>query len=100
MFAFNSWAFGRNPEMHVQDNKHRGRTTTDHQARFFVRLDGKTLTFGFRVARPEDPDAVSADWNAFCEWVAEAENEKLVQTIAAEENLIVASPAFPAAGDP
>lgn len=95
---FNSWAYGHKPEMHVQDSEHRGEAAGDHQARFFVRLDSGTLTYGFRVARPDAPDKEQADWNAFCRWLAEPENEKMVHTLAQEYNLAVTSPAYPLAG--
>jgi len=86
-FKFNSWAFGYKPEMHVQDIKHRSRTETDSQAKFFIRIDSKALYFGFRVACPDDLNGMSTDWEAFIEWLTQQENEQKLNELAIKDNL-------------
>lgn len=83
----NSWAFGHNPEMHVQDVKHHGRAQPDYQARFFVRVDSQALHYGFRVSRPASADTGMTDWDACRDWLEQPENEHMVHTIAVEDNL-------------
>jgi len=97
-FKFNSWAFGNKPEMHVQDTKHHGSGAADDQAKFFVRVDQKTLHYGFRVARPDTKEGASSDWNGFYEWLAQPENEQVLRTIAVEANLTVCNLASPSSG--
>jgi hypothetical protein len=87
----NSWAFGHKPEMHIQDAKHRSSAAPDDQARFFIRVDQRALYYGFRVARPAGSDDASSDWGAFCEWLAEPENEQTIHKIASEYQLAVSN---------
>ena len=93
----NSWAFGHKPEMHIQDAKHRSNAEPDYQARFFVRVDQKALYYGFRVARPAGAEDTSGDWDAFCEWLTEPENEQTVHKLASENKLTVSNAAKPVA---
>jgi hypothetical protein len=98
-FKFNSWAFGHKPEIHVQDIKHHGGpTATDYQAKFFVRVDPKALYYGFRVTRPDNTDAASADWDALREWLTQQENEQMLHTIAVNDNLTVCNLTNPSSG--
>lgn len=97
-FKFNTWAFGHKPEMHVQDPKHRGKTATDDQARFFVRLDPQTICYGFRVARPAQNDDASTDWEDFTQWLTQPDNENTLRSLAAKEKLTVRNLATPDAG--
>lgn len=89
LFNFSSWAFGRQPEMHVMDIQHRQQGVDDFQAKFFVRLDEKLLYYGFRVARPGLTEGASPDWDAFMTWLTQAENEKMLHTIALNNHLRV-----------
>lgn len=86
-FAFNSWAFGHKPEMHLQDIKHRSRKEPDYQAKFFVRVDKNSLYYGFRVARPENSSGASSDWDAFMGWLSQQDNEEDLREIAAKNQL-------------
>ena len=86
-FNFNSWAFGHKPEMHVQDVKHHGHAAADAQAVFFVRVDQETLHYGFQVVRPDNNDGAGTDWEAFSKWLALPENDQLLRSIAAGDNL-------------
>jgi hypothetical protein len=89
-YKFSSWAFGHKPEMHIQDTKHHDSETADYQAKFFVRVDQKALSFGFQAARPGSADGTSDDWDAIGEWLSQPENEELLHTLAVEDKLIVA----------
>jgi hypothetical protein len=86
-FKFNSWAFGYKPEMHFQDIKHRKRAGTDWHARFFIRVDSKDLYYGFRVSRPDELGDGSSDWENFMEWLAQQENEQVLDELAIKDNL-------------
>jgi hypothetical protein len=98
-FTFNSWAFGNEPEMHVQDIEHHGHAETDdYQARFFVRVDQQALYYGFRVARPDNKGGTSTDWNAFSGWLTQQENEQMLHAIAVKDNLTVCNRTRPSAG--
>ena len=97
-FKLNSWAFGNKPEMHVQDTKHHGKGEADHQAKFFVRVDQQTLYYGFRVARTDNKDDASTDWNGVYEWLSQPDNEQILRTIAVEDKLTVCNLASPASG--
>ncbi len=97
-FKFNSWAFGAKPEMHVQDIKHHGRAATDYQARFFVRVDPQALYYGFQVARPDNKEGGSTDWNAFTAWLSQEENEQILRTIAVKDNLTLCNLRSPSSG--
>lgn len=86
-FKFNSWAFGRKPEMHIQDIQHRGRTEIDHQARFFVRVASRALQFGFHVACPDKTADIQTDWEAMIKWLTHEENEQIVNALGIKDNL-------------
>ncbi len=89
-FQFKSWAFSHKPEMHVQDIKHHGHAAgPEYQARFFVRVDQKSLHYGFRVARSDNEEEASTDWKAFYSWLTQQENDQMLHSIAAEDNLTV-----------
>jgi hypothetical protein len=95
---FNSWAFGNNPEMHVQDVQHHGRGDAENQAKFFVRVDPQTLYYGFRLARPVDKTQAPTEWDGFFKWLVQPESEPALRTIAIETQLTVCNLANPAAG--
>lgn len=92
----NSWAFGRKPEMHVQDVKHRGSEANDDQARFFVRLDPATLYFGFRVSRPQSDADSQKDWDAVTKWLADEKNEETLHELAVKAKLTACDQRSPA----
>jgi len=97
-FKFNSWAFGNKSEMHVQDIQHHGHAATDHQARFFVRVDEHAVYYGFQVTRPDNKEGVSTDWNAFSGWLTRQGNEQMLRTIAVKDNLTVCNLTSPSSG--
>jgi hypothetical protein len=96
--TFNSWAYQNKPEMHVQDIQHRRRSTPDSLAKYFVRVDPKALQFGLRVPRPATDGGDSTDWQAFCRWVDQPENEQLIRSIVAGEHLTLSNRAHPQSG--
>ncbi len=98
LFTFNSWAFGHKSEMHLQDIEHHSRTTNDYPARFFVRVDQQALHYGFRVARPDNKEGALTDWDAFCKWLNQPENEQILRTIAVKDNLSACNRISPSAG--
>ena len=96
-FKFNSWAFGRQPEMHVQDIRHHDGSATAGQARFFVRLDDQCLYYGLWVARSDDAGGKPTGWSALREWLTRPENEQAVHALAVKHHLMVCHRAHPAA---
>jgi hypothetical protein len=96
-FQFNSWAFGSQPEMHVQDSHHRDQTAAEGQAKFFVRIDQQAVTYGFRVVRPDHHGGASTDWHRFREWLTRKENEQVMHTIAVNNHLTACNRAHPSA---
>jgi len=97
-FKFNSWAFGREPEMHVQDIRHHASATPADEARFFVRIDDQHLYYGFCVTRPENRDGNPTCWSALREWLTKMENEQAVHTLAINHHLTACHRAQPTAG--
>lgn len=97
-FKFNSWAFGRKPEMYVQDIKHHGRAVPEEQAKFVVRLDPQNLYYGFQVARPETSGEASTDWRAFSEWLGREEIEQMLHGMALENKMSMRNLAHPSSG--
>ena len=95
-FKFNSWAFDRKPEMHVQDIRHRGQAVSVDQAKFVVRVDPQHLYYGFQVARPDTTNGeASTDWDAFNEWSRRQENEQMFRKLAMENNMGICNLANP-----
>ena len=88
-FKFNSWAFGQKPEIHWLDTEQRSRDGAEYQARFFVRVDRLSLTFGFGVARPDAANGAIRDWESFTGWVAQQENEDMIHHLAIDNDLAV-----------
>jgi hypothetical protein len=88
-FKLNSWAFGKEPEMHVQDVKHHGQANAEYLAKFFVRVDEQSLFYGFRVVGPHGDGDVITDWEAFSKWLTDPENEDSLRTIAVQNDLTV-----------
>jgi hypothetical protein len=94
-FQFNSWAFGSQPEMHVQDIRHRDKAAAEGQAKFFVRIDPQAVSYGFRVVRPENHGDASTGWDTFREWLTRKENEQAIQTVAVNHHLTACHRAHP-----
>ena len=94
---FNSWAFGRLPEMHVQDIRHHDTAATTGQPRFFVRLDDQFLYYGLWVARPDGVGGKPTGWSMLREWLTRQENEQAVHTLAVKNHLTLCHRAHPAA---
>jgi hypothetical protein len=97
-FDFNSWANGRQPEMHVQDIKHHDVMSPADQTRFFVRVDDRNLYYGLCVARPATPDVNPTCWSALREWLTKMENAQAVHTLALNHHLTACHRAQPTAG--
>jgi hypothetical protein len=96
----NSWAFSHKPEMHIQDARYRDGDADSSDARFFVRLDKNTLSYGFRVARTE---ASSLHGDHFVDWLQKPENLDHLRSLSAEEGVVArdcASAEAVPAGDP
>lgn len=96
-FDFNSWALGSQPEMHVQDIRHRDAAPPADQTRFFVRVDDQFIHYGLRVAPPDDAGDKSAGWPALCEWLQREENGQAVHAVAVQHRLTACNRAYPAA---
>ncbi len=94
-FNFNSWAFGSQPEMHVQDIRHHDVTSPADQSRFFVRIDDQYLYYGFCVTRPENRDGYPTCWSTLLEWLRRKENEQAVYTLAINHHLRACDRAHP-----
>jgi hypothetical protein len=96
-FEFNSWAYGRQPEMHVQDISHHDSASPDDEARFFVRIDDQYLYYGFGVIRPDNRDGHPICWSALREWLIRKENQQAVHTLAINHNLTACNRTQPTA---
>jgi hypothetical protein len=88
-FDFKSWAFSNKPEMHCMDSHHRSRSGASKSARFFVRLSQADLTYGFCVVSPKAGGNASQNWEAFKQWAKREENQRLLQTLAAENQVTI-----------
>ena len=89
-FEFNSWAFGRQPEMHVQDIRHHDLASPADQTRFFIRIDDQHLYYGLCVTRPADkPDGNPTGWSILREWFTRKENEQAFHNLAVKHHLAV-----------
>ena len=87
--TFNSWAFAQKPEMHWADVEHRSADDAAYQARFFVKLDGQSMNYGFCVVRPDDQSGYSKDWDSFAGWLRQGENDRALQSLVIENELAV-----------
>jgi len=87
--TFNSWAFAQKPEMHWADVEHHSADNAAYQARFFVKLDGQSMNYGFCVVRPDDQSGSSKDWDSFASWLRQGENDRTLQSLAIENELAV-----------
>jgi len=96
-FEFNSWAFGRQSEMHVQDIKHHSVMSPADQTRFFVRVDERNLYYGLCVAHPATPDVNPTGWSTLREWLTRKENEQAVHSLALNHHLTACHRAHSAA---
>jgi hypothetical protein len=97
-FKFNSWAFGNQPEMHVQDARQRSKGNPETQAKFFVSVDPGALYYGFQVPRPGGAENPSGDWERVMAWLSQEENDTMLHSLAAEDHLRIEDPHNPAAG--
>ncbi len=88
---FNTWAVSNKPEMHCMDSECRRRSGAGKSARFFVRLDKEHLIFGFSAPRPKEEIETNSDWQAFQQWFGREENQRLLQTLAEENQLAIYS---------
>jgi hypothetical protein len=88
---FNTWAVSNKPEMHCMDSECRRRSGAGKSARFFVRLDKEHLIFGFSAPRPKEEIETDSDWQAFQQWFGREENQRLLQTLAEENQLAIYS---------
>jgi hypothetical protein len=94
-FEFNSWAFGSQPEMHVQDIRHRDAARAADQPKFFVRIDPQALTYGFRATRPEDHVEALTGWPAVYDWLSHEGNAQAFHAIAIHYHLSACNRAHP-----
>jgi hypothetical protein len=88
-FNFNSWAFATKSELHWQDTAQRKQDPTGAGARFFVRLNTQSLTYGFCIIRPEEADGISKEWTFFSQWLAQDGNDQVLQVLAQDNDLAV-----------
>lgn len=86
-FTFNSWSAKRQNEIHWSDTAIWKKKKNSHPLKFFARADEKTLAWGIYVERPDQTGTVSADWEAFIEWMRNKENDDWLRGIALEEEL-------------
>lgn len=96
-FEFNSWAFARQPEMHVQDIRHHDAAASADLPRFFVRVDDQCIHYGFRVGHSDNSGDKATGWPALREWLQKEGNASAVHAIAVQHHLTACSRAHPAA---
>jgi hypothetical protein len=88
-FTFNSWVLAQKPEIHWVDVEHRNRDDAGGQTFFFVRLDDLSLSYGFFVARPKAENESSQTWESFAAWLMQKENDRMLQALAIDTNMVV-----------
>lgn len=96
VFNFNSWAFSTKSELHWQDIARRKKDPTGIGARFFVRLNTKSLICGFCVTRPTEHEELSKEWEFFSQWLAQEGNDQELRTLAEKDELAIYDRARPA----
>ena len=97
-FNFNSWAFANKSEMHWLDIGHQKKQAPESGVKFFARADRQTLNYGFRITRPDDSNESAPYWNAFINWLANEESDRLLQILSEENKLAIKDGAEPQSG--
>jgi len=67
----NSWSIYRRPEIHWAAISRYRSEESRLEAKFFIRLDEESGTFGFYVERSNEPAASRVDWLNFLNWLAD-----------------------------
>lgn len=88
-FKFHSWAAGTRNEIHLADAAHWKSKKVPHAAKFFVRADETSLSWGFYIERPDATGGKSEDWDAFIRWLRRPENDEWFREIAYQDELVV-----------
>ncbi len=88
-FTFDSWAFAQKPEVHWADVEHRNLDESGAQTIFFVRLDDLSLSYGICAVRRDAKIGTSKDWDSFAAWLMQKENDRILQTLAIDNDMIV-----------
>jgi hypothetical protein len=89
IYSFNSWALAQKPEMHWVDVEHRNRDGAGAQTFFFVRLDDLSMSYGFCAARPNATSESSQEWESFAAWLMQRENDRMLQALAIDTEMVV-----------
>ena len=84
---FNSWAAKRRNEVYWADVDHWKAKPVDYPAKFFVRADESTLSWGFYIERADADRTASPDWEAFQRWLNDEEHEHWLRDVAREQEL-------------
>ncbi len=84
---FNSWAAKRRNEVYWADVDHWKAKPVDYPAKFFVRADESTLSWGFYIERADAERKASPDWEAFRHWLNDQENDQWLCGVAREQEL-------------
>lgn len=88
-YNFNSWAFANKPEMHWLDTTHYKSQSGENCAKFFVRLNLKTMFFGFSLDQSKDENEANPNWDSFMIWLAEDDNEENLHSIALKNEMAI-----------
>jgi hypothetical protein len=93
-----SWAFRNKPELHFQNIEHHRLAEPENHAKLFIGLDTRSLRCGFHIPRSEKHDKVTADWKAFCKWLAQPKSEKMLRKIVSENRMTICNRTRPGWG--
>lgn len=85
-FCFGFWSPFRKPAILWADVDQKTGSTARPQAGFFCRLDEERAYYGFFVERSSEDDG-RGDWHRFNEWLAGADHENWLRTLAAANGL-------------
>ena len=88
-FDIASWARYGLPEIEWADFNHRLDEDFRLQRKFFARLDESNLFFGFYFERSDQETDTKKDWNAFINWLKNAENDSWLNKVASKHDLSI-----------
>lgn len=88
----NSWSIYRRPEIHWAAISRYGSGEAWLEAKFFIRLEQESGTFGYYVERSNEPDDSKIDWLGFLNWLGKDENITWLHRIIQEQSMRIFDP--------
>ena len=88
-FKFNSWAVLRKPEVAWIDIVRQKQADLKLQAKFYARVEEKSLFFGVHVPAPDLSGTEKSDWHALMAWLEKPENDSWLNKQCTSHDLYV-----------